>query len=313
MAAKEKLLTEKAVAFRRFNRFYTRLIGVLNEHLLETPFSLTQARVIYELANRGQVTASEICTSLNLDAGYLSRMVSDFQKRGLVNKTATKADARAAILALTSPGRKAFEDLDRSSRLESEAILNSLSAVDQDRLLLAMRTIEEMLDPASRETERIPYILRPPRPGDLGWVVKANGELYSREYGWNGEYEALVADIVAKFAKNCDRKREQCWIAEMDGDSVGSVFLVRKTETVAKLRLLIVDPKARGLGIGKRLVDECTTFARLAGYKKISLWTNSVLSAARSIYQEAGYKLTKSEKHHSFGRDLIGETWELKL
>jgi len=298
MAAKEKLLTEKAVAFRRFNRFYTRLIGVLNEHLLETPFSLTQARVIYELANRGQVTASEICTSLNLDAGYLSRMVSDFQKRGLVNKTATKADARAAILALTSPGRKAFEDLDRSSRLESEAILNSLSAVDQDRLLLAMRTIEEMLDPASRETERIPYILRPPRPGDLGWVVKANGELYSRE---------------AKFAKNCDRKREQCWIAEMDGDSVGSVFLVRKTETVAKLRLLIVDPKARGLGIGKRLVDECTTFARLAGYKKISLWTNSVLSAARSIYQEAGYKLTKSEKHHSFGRDLIGETWELKL
>jgi len=313
MAAKEKLLTEKAVAFRRFNRFYTRLIGVLNEHLLETPFSLTQARVIYELANRGQVTASEICTSLNLDAGYLSRMVSDFQKRGLVNKTATKADARAAILALTSPGRKAFEDLDRSSRLESEAILNSLSAVDQDRLLLAMRTIEEMLDPASRETERIPYILRPPRPGDLGWVVKANGELYSREYGWNGEYEALVADIVAKFAKNGDRKREQCWIAEMDGDSVGSVFLVRKTETVAKLRLLIVDPKARGLGIGKRLVDECTTFARLAGYKKISLWTNSVLSAARSIYQEAGYKLTKSEKHHSFGRDLIGETWELKL
>jgi DNA-binding MarR family transcriptional regulator/GNAT superfamily N-acetyltransferase len=306
-------LLEKTDSFRRFNRFYTGLIGVLDEHLLESPFSLTQARVIYELAHRGEATASEIATSLSLDAGYLSRMVADFQKRELIKRAPAKTDARAVILTLTPKGQKAFEGLDRRSRRQSEAILERLPTSEQDRLLAAMRTIEDLLSPIPPENRQVPYILRPPRPGDLGWVVQANGELYAREYAWNVEYEVLVAKIVADFAENFDPKREQCWIAEMDGKPVGSVFLVKKSATVAKLRLLIVDPKARGLGIGKRLVDECTNFARLAGYKKITLWTNRVLLAARSIYQKAGYKLTKSEKHHSFGHDLIGETWELKL
>ena len=307
-------LTVRIETFRYFNRFYTGLIGVLNEHLLETPFSLSQARVIYELANHDQVTASEIGARLGLDAGYVSRMVSDFQKRGLIKKTPAKTDGRATSLSLTARGRRMFEDLDLRSRLQSKEILDRLSPSDQDRLLASMKTIEDILaPPAPPKKKRVSYILRPPRPGDLGWVVQANGELYAREYGWNTEYEALVAEIVADFAKNFDPKCEQCWIAEMDGRPVGSVFLVKKSQTVAKLRLLIVDPKARGLGIGKRLVDECTNFARLAGYKKITLWTNCILTAARGIYQKSGYKLVKYEKRHSFGHDLVFETWELKL
>jgi DNA-binding MarR family transcriptional regulator/GNAT superfamily N-acetyltransferase len=297
---------------RHFNRFYTRHIGVLNEGLLASPFSLTEARVIYELAQRGNTTATELGNELNLDPGYLSRMIRNLEQRRLVNKKPAATDARQTVLSLSSRGRKEFENLNQLSRNQIDEILNGLSSLDQSRLLAAMQTIEEILAPIP-QNEQVAFLLRPPHAGDLGWVVQSNGALYAQEYGWDESYEALVAQIVADFVKNYDAKKERCWIAERDGQNVGSVFLVKESDQVAKLRLLIVDPKARGFGIGKRLVDECTRFARQAGYKKITLWTNSVLVAARTIYQKAGYKLVKEEKHHSFGHDLVGETWELDL
>lgn len=297
---------------RHFNRFYTKQIGALNESLLESPFSLTAARVIYELASRKKATATELGNHLDLDAGYLSRTLRDFEKRRLVRKEPSEQDARQSILSLTARGQKEFQNLNLLSINQIEGLLNVLSRVESARLLAAMKTIEELLG-AKENGEKVSYILRPPYAGDMGWVVQSNGALYAQEYGWDESYEALVAQIVADFVKSSDHTKTRCWIAEKDGENVGSVFLGKKSETVAKLRLLIVDPKARGLGIGKRLVDECTRFARQAGYKKITLWTNSVLLAARSIYQKAGYELVKSERHHSFGRDLVGETWELKL
>lgn len=309
---KNNSVSETIDAVRRFNRFYTKQIGVLNEGLLESPFSLSEARVIYEIANREKATAAELGNELRLDAGYLSRIVRDFEQRKLVKKTPSDRDARQSVLSLTARGRKEFENLNQLSRNQIEEILNDLSPVEQDRLLAAMKTIEETLG-AEPKDEKFSYILRPPHAGDMGWVVQCNGALYAQEYGWDENYEALVAQIVADFVKNYDSKKERCWIAEKDGENVGSVFLVKDSDTVAKLRLLIVAPKARGLGIGKRLVDECTRFARQAGYKKITLWTNSVLLAARSIYQQAGYELVKAENHHSFGQDLVGETWELAL
>jgi GNAT superfamily N-acetyltransferase len=239
-------------------------------------------------------------------------MIRNFEQRRLVNKKPGETDARQSVLSLTGRGRKEFENLNQLSRKQVEEILNNLSPQDQSRLQAAMKTIEEILAPELQD-ERISYLLRPPQAGDMGWVVQSNGTLYAQEYGWDETYEALVAQIVADFVKNYDPKKERCWIAERDGQNVGSVFLVRESDQVAKLRLLIVDPKVRGLGIGKRLVDEVTRFARQAGYKKITLWTNSVLLAARSIYQKAGYKLVKVENHHSFGQELVGETWELKL
>jgi DNA-binding MarR family transcriptional regulator/ribosomal protein S18 acetylase RimI-like enzyme len=305
-------LPEKIKAVRHFNRFYTKQIGALNEGLLESPFSLTAARVIYELANRKKATATELGNELGLDAGYLSRTMSDFQRRKLVRKESSGKDARQSILSLTARGQKEFANLNQLSSNQIEALLIGLSSGERARLLAAMETIEELLG-GRRSEEKVSYILRPPRAGDMGWVVQSNGALYAQEYGWDESYEGLVAQIVADFIKNFDRNKTRCWIAEKDGENIGSVFLGKKSETVAKLRLLIVDPKARGLGIGKRLVDECTRFARQAGYKKITLWTNSVLLAARGIYQKAGYELVKSEKHRSFGKDLIGETWELKL
>jgi DNA-binding MarR family transcriptional regulator/N-acetylglutamate synthase-like GNAT family acetyltransferase len=299
-------------AVRQFNRFYTKQIGVLSDGLLESPFSLTEARVIYELAQRGSTTASELGSELRLDPGYLSRIVRKFEQRRLISKRPSEADARQSVLSLTGRGRKEFESLNELSRNQVEEILNDLTPLDQSRLLGAMRTIEEILGTSLKE-EKISYILRPPHAGDMGWVVQSNGSLYAQEYGWDEMYEALVAQIVADFVKNYDPKKERCWIAEKDGANIGCVFLVKESDHVARLRLLIVDPKARGLGVGKRLVDECTRFARQAGYKKITLWTNSLLLAARSIYDKAGYKLVKAEKHHSFGHDLIGETWELDL
>jgi DNA-binding MarR family transcriptional regulator/N-acetylglutamate synthase-like GNAT family acetyltransferase len=297
---------------RHFNRFYTKQIGILSEGLLESPFSLTEARVIYELAQRGSATASELANELRLDPGYLSRIVRKFEQRRLIIKKSSDADARQSVLSLTARGRKEFESLNQLSRNQVKEILNDLSPLDQTRLLGAMRTIEELLG-TSLKDERLSYILRPPHAGDMGWVVQSNGSLYAQEYGWDETYEALVAQIIADFVKNYDRKKERCWIAEKDGENIGCVFLVKESNQVARLRLLIVDPKARGLGVGKRLVDECTRFARQAGYKKIVLWTNNVLVAARGIYEKAGYKLVKAEKHHSFGHDLIGETWELDL
>lgn len=307
----ETALAQRIEAIRRFNRFYTRQIGVLHEKLLRSPFSLAEARVIYELAHHEQTTATELGGELGLDAGYLSRILRDFQKRGLIDKQTSETDGRQSILWLTAQGQEAFATINARSYHEIEAMLNELSREDQNRLVEAMHTIEGLL---GAQTERkAPYLLRPHQPGDMGWVVQRHGVLYAEEYGWDERFEALVASIVARFIEEYDPRRERCWIAEKDGENVGSVFLVKQSDTVAKLRLLLVEPKARGLGIGGRLVQECIRFARQAGYRKITLWTNSVLLAARHIYIAAGFQLVHEEPHHSFGYDLIGETWELEL
>lgn len=298
-------------AIRRFNRFYTRQIGVLEEGLLQSPYSLTEARVIYELAHQEQTTAAELANELKLDAGYLSRMLRDFDKRGLIDKQPSEKDGRQTVLRLSAAGQAAFALLNSRSRNQIEAMLSGLSPTDQTRLTDSMTTIEKLL--GSMPERSVPYLLRPYQPGDMGWVVQRHGVLYNTEYGFDETFEALVAGIVAEFIKNFDPKRERCWMAEANGEIVGSVFLVKKTDEVAKLRLLIVDPKARGLGIGKRLVEECIRFGRQVGYKKITLWTNNVLLAARHIYQSAGFQLVDEDPHHSFGHDLVGETWELDL
>lgn len=296
---------------RRFNRFFSRQIGLLQEGFLDSPFSLTEARVIYELAHHERSTATELCQELGLDPGYLSRILRRFGKDGLVKKEPSKTDGRQRNLWLSEEGQQAFAKLNADSRNVIGEMLDSLDEVDQRRLVHAMRTIEDLL--SAEPAQKVPYLLRPYQPGDMGWVVYRHGVLYSREYGWDDEFEALVAEIVAGFIERFDPRRERCWIAEKDGENVGSVFLVSKSKTVAKLRLLLVEPKARGLGIGKRLVDECVRFARIAGYRKITLWTNDVLNAAIHIYQRVGFQLVKEEAHHSFGHDLVGQTWELKL
>jgi DNA-binding MarR family transcriptional regulator/GNAT superfamily N-acetyltransferase len=302
-------------AVRSFNRFYTRQIGVLHEGLLRSPFSLAEVRVLYEIAHRGQPTATDLCKQLGLDPGYLSRILRGFEKRGLVRKSASQADGRQSLLALTVRGQKTFSALDSRQSDDVAAMLGPLSRTEQTRLVQAMQVIEGVLNP--RTEPRTPYILRPHQPGDIGWVVHRHGALYSQEYGYDETFEALVAEIAAQFIQQLDPRRERCWIAEKDGEIVGSVFLVRespKSKAVAKLRLLFVEPSARGLGIGKRLVDECVHFARQAGYKKIALWTQSELPAARHIYQEAGFRLVQHKKHRSWGReDLVSEIWDLKL
>jgi DNA-binding MarR family transcriptional regulator/N-acetylglutamate synthase-like GNAT family acetyltransferase len=296
---------------RRFNRFYTRQIGALSEHLLESPFSLAEARIIYELAQREKATATELGVGLGLDAGYLSRLLAAFKKRGLISRKPSETDGRQSVIWLTEKGRNAFAELNGRSHNEIEALLSRLSPTDQNRLIEAMGVIEELL--GAQPEQKVPYIIRPHQPGDMGWVTHRHGVLYNEEYGWDEEFEALVAEITAKFIKNFDPKRERCWIAERNGEIAGSVFLVQKSKTVAQLRLLLVEPSARGMGIGKRLVNECVRFARQTGYKKITLWTNSVLDAARHIYEEAGFQLVQEEPHHSFGHDLTGQNWELKL
>jgi DNA-binding MarR family transcriptional regulator/GNAT superfamily N-acetyltransferase len=298
-------------AVRRFNRFYTRQIGVLEEGLLRSPFSLAEARVLYELAHRDQPTAAELCKELGLDAGYLSRILRGFARRGLIEKRPSRTDGRQSLLALSADGRAAFGLLDRAARHQIGALLEPLSGDGQGRLLQAMRTIETLLGAAPEP--RVPYLLRSHQPGDLGWIVHRHGALYAEEYGFDEQFEALVAEIVAQFARQHDPRRERCWIAERDGLPVGSVMLVRQSDEIAKLRLLMVEPAARGLGIGARLVEECERFARRAGYRKVTLWTNSVLHAARRIYEQAGYRLVHEEAHRSFGQDLVGETWELTL
>lgn len=296
---------------RGFNRFYTRKIGVLRDGHLDSPFSLTEVRVLYELAHRESPSAAELAQELGLDPGYLSRMLSGFERRGLIERKPSALDARRSLLSLTGQGRATFAPLEARAREEIERILEPLAPAARNRLLAAMQSIENVLGApgASRE----PYILRPHQPGDMGWIVHRHGILYAQEYGWDERFEALVARIVADFIQHEDPKRERCWIAEKDGEIVGSVFLVQKTKTVAKLRLLLVEPSARGLGIGSRLVQECERFARQAGYRKIVLWTNNVLLDARRIYEKAGYRLTREEPHHDFGESLIGETWELAL
>ena len=298
-------------AVRRFNRFYTQRIGVLRDGLLGSPFTLTQARVLYELAHREGPSATELARDLGLDPGYLSRILRGFEKRGLVRRTPSRTDGRRSHLALTPRGRAAFAPLDRRSQAEVGSMLAPLPPPDQKRLVDAMRSIQGLLDPPLRGGE--PVLLRPPHAGDLGWVVHRHGAVYAKEWGYDWTFEALVAQIVAEYVRNLDPARERAWIAEEDGAPVGSVFLVRKSATVAKLRLLLVEPEARGLGIGRRLVEECVAFAREAGYRKITLWTQKPLKAARAIYQGAGFRLVHEEAHRSFSQDLVAETWELAL
>jgi DNA-binding MarR family transcriptional regulator/N-acetylglutamate synthase-like GNAT family acetyltransferase len=302
---------QRIAAVRRFNRFYTQRIGVLEQGLLRTSFSLAEARVLYELAHRDKPTATALAKDLSLDAGYLSRILRGFRRRGLIAREISRTDGRQTLLSLTERGAKAFAPLDTRTREQIALMLGSLPAAKQERLVAAMHAIEGLLE-AKPETVAA-FILRPHRPDDMGWVVARHGALYAEEYGWDETFEALVAEIAAQFIRTFDVKRECCWIAERDGEPVGCVFVVKQSARVAKLRLLIVDPKARGLGIGARLVEDCVRFARAAGYKKIILWTQSVLVSARRIYANAGFRLAKTEPHASFGHDLVGEYWELSL
>jgi DNA-binding MarR family transcriptional regulator/GNAT superfamily N-acetyltransferase len=305
-------LEDRIAAVRRFSRFYTRQLGMLREGLNETPFSLAEARVLYELAHRDHLTATGLGADLGLDQGYLSRILRRFGEEGLLAKKRAADDARQHLIAITAKGRKAFAPLNRNSRDQVAAMLGRLSPSDQERLVAAMGAIERLLDPGAAAEKR-PYVLRPHRVGDMGWVISAHGALYAQEYGWDITFEALVAKVAAEFIENLDPKREHCWIAEVDGKPVGSAFVVRKTDAIAKLRLVIVHPKARGLGIGKRLVEESLRFAKAAGYSSMTLWTQSILVAARGIYQNAGFRLVAEDPHHSFGVDLVGETWERDL
>src|ERR687897_3822848 len=299
-------------AVRRFNRFFTRRIGVLHEGLLHSPYSLAEARILFEIAHRDRaLTASDLSRELGLDPGYLSRMLARLEQQGLIDKLRSETDARRRLLSLTQEGKEAFSLLDSRSREEVAEMLGELSEGGQRRLLEAMRTIESVLDRGFKFSE--PFFLRPHEPGDMGWVVHRHGVLYAREYGWDERFEALVAEIVAKFIQRYDPRLERCWIAEIDGEIVGCVFLVRESEEIAKLRLLLVEPEARGLGIGSRLVEECIRFARQAGYRKITLWTNDVLNSARRIYEAMGFQLVHEKPHRSFGHDLVGQTWELML
>jgi len=302
---------QRVAAVRRFNRFYTRQIGLLQESYLKSQFPLSQVRVLYELAHRERPTATELGRELGLDPGYLSRILRLFEKRGFLKRTPSEADGRQSHLYLTARGQAAFAPLNTRSREEIGSMLRALPAREQIRLVESMRAIEGVL--GAPPEKRVPYLLRPHRPGDMGWVVSRHGALYAQEYGWDETFEALVAGIVKKFIEHYDPRKERCWIAEKDGEPVGSVFVVKQSATVAKLRLMLVEPKARGLGIGARLVDECVRFAGQTGYGKITLWTNSVLRAARRIYKEAGFRLVRQERHRSFGHDLVGETWDLKL
>ncbi len=301
----------RIAAVRAFNRFYTRKLGVLDQQLLKSPFSLSEARVLYELAHRESVAAKEIGIELGLDAGYLSRIIQNFDENGLLTRKPSPADRRQYRLSLTAKGRQAFARLERSTHDDVSAMLTALPPGAGERLIGAMATIEWLLQ--SPGASQPAAALRGHRPGDMGWVVQSHGALYASEYGFDSSFEALVAEIVAKFLGSFDASREHCWIADVDGVQVGSVFLVRHTDDIAKLRLLLVDPAGRGQRLGERLVGECIGFARQRGYRKITLWTQSILVAARKIYQDAGFHLVATEPHRSFGQDLIGETWELEL
>jgi DNA-binding MarR family transcriptional regulator/ribosomal protein S18 acetylase RimI-like enzyme len=301
-------------AVRQFNRFYTRQIGVLRKNFLDSPYSLGEMRVLYELAQDKDVTASDIGRSLDLDAGYLSRLLRKFEKSGLVNRTTSKTDARQSLLALTAKGRKVYAPAEQRSQSDVAAMLATLSDGQQQQLVTAMQTIETLLGGEPDPAPPPGPILRAPKHGDFGWIVSAHGEIYAREYGWGDPFEGLCAQIVADFVNKYDAAHERCWIVELNGEAVGSVMLVKDDEPgTARIRLLIVDAKARGLGLGNRLTQECISFARQAGYKKITLWTHSVLTAARHCYEKAGFTLTSSEKRHTWGQDVVAEYWDLTL
>jgi DNA-binding MarR family transcriptional regulator/GNAT superfamily N-acetyltransferase len=304
-------LAARVDAVRRFTRFYTLYAGVLHRRLLDSPYSLTEARVIYELAHHETATASELAVELGLDSGYLSRILKGFEKHGLIEKRPSENDGRASLLSLSQAGKAAFAELNARSRAETATRLERLGEAEQAEVVDAMERIQARLRAPS--PRRVPYILRPHRPGDMGWIVHRQAVLYSTEYGWDETFEALVARIAADFIDSFDARREYCWIAEMDGEIVGSAFVVRDSDAVAKLRMVYVEPKARGLGIGRRLVAEAVRFARLRGYTSLTLWTNDILVAARRIYEAAGFSLVKEEAHHSFGKQLIGQNWSLDL
>jgi DNA-binding MarR family transcriptional regulator/GNAT superfamily N-acetyltransferase len=296
---------------RRFNRFYTQKLGVLSETFLNTPFSLTECRVLQALAHRDGATATWLGRELDVDAGYLSRILRDFERQQLIQRTQSLQDGRQTLVSLTPAGRDAFEPLDRASHSEIGNMLTPLAESDQDRLLGAMRTIAGLL--GETQEGNPPFVLRSHRPGDMGWIASRHGALYSEEYGLNEKMEAYVADVVAKFLRDFDPAREHCWIAERDGAPIGSVMLVRESDETAKLRMLIVEPKARGLGVGRALVEECLRFARRSGYREIVLWTHSILTAARRIYASVGFEIIETEMHDEFGPELEGETWRLRL
>jgi DNA-binding MarR family transcriptional regulator/GNAT superfamily N-acetyltransferase len=300
----------EVAAIRGFNRFYTRKIGVI-DGTASSPFSLAEARVLYELAHRERPTATHIRKELGLDPGYMSRILREFERRKLVTRERSKTDEREKFLSLTAKGRRAFAPLDERSNREVAAMLEDLSPAARKELIGSAQTIRRLL--GDQPEPKTPYLLRQHQPGDMGWIVHRQAILYAEEYGWDGTYEALAAEIVALFIKNYDAKRERCWIAEKDGTRVGAVFVAKASEEFAKLRLLHVEPEARGLGIGRRLVEECVRFARQAGYQKITLWTQSILHPARHIYQQVGFRIVHKEQHHSFGKDLTAETWELNL
>lgn len=311
----DEIIETRVDRVRRFNRFWTRRIGVLREGLLHTPHTLTEARVLLEISQRMNPTATDLARELGLDPGYLSRLLARLEGIGLVARALSEADGRRRVLSLTPKGEEAFSLLDSRSREEVGEMLGGLSEGEQRRLLEAMRTVEAVLEGDAVRGFKYsePFYLRAPEPGDLGWVVQSHGILYAREYGWDESFEALVARIVADFVDGHDVVGERCWIAEMDGKNVGCVFVVKESGAVAKLRLLLVEPEARGLGLGTRLVEECIRFSRGRGYEKLVLWTNSVLGAARHVYEEKGFELVEEEEHHSFGKDLVGQNWELTL
>ena len=297
-------------AVRRFNRFYTRQIGLLRDGMVDTRFSLTEARVLYELGQAPQTTATAIAATLGLDHGYLSRILGGFAEAGLITRKPSPEDGRQMLLALSAKGRATFRKLDRGSYRLVGAMLEKMEEPRQQQMIEAMQTIERCLAPDAATPT---IVLRPHRAGDMGWVLSSHVACYGKEYGWSGTFEVLAAEIVTQFLREFDPARERCWIAEMNGVRVGSVFMVKGGDEVAKLRLLLVEPQARGLGLGRRLVDECIRFAREARYRRITLWTQSILTSARTIYERAGFRLVCEEPHCSFGHDLIGETWELDL
>lgn len=297
-------------AVRRFNRFYTQKIGVLGEGWLHSPFTLTEARVLYEVAHRTDPTATELARDLGLDAGYLSRILAAFEKKKLLKRTPSESDGRRYHLSLTDKGRKTFAPLEDSTRRDVAAMLDAMPQAQRQRMAQAMGAIEAAMG-AGAEPES--YVLRAPKPGDIMLAVSRQTRVYCEEYGWNGEFEVMAAEIAMQFARNFDPKWERCWIAERGGEVIGSIFLLKQSDEVAKLRMLYVDAAARGLGLGKRLVEACIAQARTFGYKRMTLWTNDILSAARHIYVGQGFKLVKEERHHMFGKDLVGQTWELNL
>lgn len=305
-------LASRIEAVRRFSRFYTRRIGVLEETLLHSPFSLAEGRLVYEIANRDGPTAQELCRDLTLDPGYVSRMLSSLEKRGCIARKKSASDRRATQLTLTSKGEKLWGAMNNRSKEDLANLLSPLPVAKQEKLVDALETARRILD--EPEEKRAPFVLRPHLPGDMGWIIRRQTQLYAQEHGWDGSFEAMLADISGKFIANFDPKWERCWIAERNGEIVGSVFLVKSGKKgVGQLRMLYVEPSARGLGIGRRLVGECIAEARAKGYKRLILWTNDILVSARKIYIAAGFKLEDEERHDSFGKKLVGQYWSLDL